>query len=306
MPKVTRYDEWRNNDDASFRAWVQVVIDSLTSAGLTRTTDSGQINVATVTRPTAGNTVAGYTVWRMSDPLQSVAPVFIKVGFGSGNTTGYPRLAVDVGSGSDGAGGITGAVASVATTAPMSSSSGNALSSPGLSMAVCNDWGVAFCGAHIPGILGSAAGIGFGFAVHRTVDSGGSPTSEGVMVNVSAGAVTNPISFAAVSFLQRTPVESVQSYTGADIAHTPFGLVGYTVGVSPQIFPTWCALPKVKPMAFLAVAPAGSSPNAGQTFQMALVGATARTYMSFGPTLGRNFNTSTSNIPGHNFILWED
>lgn len=305
MPKVMRYDEWRNNDDAGFRAWIQVVIDSLTAAGLTRTTDSGQINVATVTRPTSSNTIVGYTVWRMSDPLQSVAPVFIKVSFGSSNTTGYIRLTIDVGSGSDGAGNITGVVAQATTNAQMQSSTGGALPSPGLSMAVCNDWGVAFCGAHIPGTL-SNAGVGFGFAIHRTVDSGGVPTSEGVMINVASGSTTSSPASGVVLFSSRAPIESVQTYSGADVAHTPFGLAGYSVGVSPQIFPTWCALPKIKPMAFLAVAPAGSSPNAGQTFQMALVGATARTYMSFGPTLGRQFYTSTGSTPGHSFILWED
>lgn len=305
MPKVIRYDEWKNTDDASFRAWIQVVIDTLTAAGLARTTDSGQINVEAVTRPTAANTIVGYAVWRMSDPLQSVAPVFIKTSFGSGGTSGYPRLTIDVGSGSDGAGNITGAVAQAVTTAPMATSSGSALPAPGLSMAVCNDWGVAFCGAHIGGTL-SGVGTGFGFAIHRTVDSGGSPTSEGVMVNASGGSSTSATTNGTVQFIYRTPVESVQSYTGPDIAHTPFGLAGYTVGVSPQIFPTWCALPKIKPMAFLAVAPAGGSPNAGQTFQMAVVGSTARTYMSFGATLGRHFHTTTSGVPGHSFILWED
>lgn len=305
MPKVMRYDDWANTNDETFRAWIQVVIDSLTAAGLVRTTDSGQINVATVARPSTTNVMVGYTVWRMNDPLQSVAPVFIKIEFGSGSPLGYPRINVIVGSGSDGAGNITGVTTSIVSAAAMTSTAG-AVISAAMSFAVANDWGVAFAGGVTPGAT-TAGGVGMGFALHRTVDANGAPTADGIMLNASnaSGSIsTNTVG--TVRFLQRIPAESSQTYSGVDIAHLPFSLAGYSVGVSPQIFPTWCALPKVRPMAFLAVAPAASSPNAGQTFQMAVVGATARTYMSIGVCLARHFYTSVSSTPGHSFILWED
>jgi hypothetical protein len=106
--------------------------------------------------------------------------------------------------------------------------------------------------------------------------------------------------------MQNIPSSVVHVVTGDAVALCPFGLNNYVVGVSPQIFPTWCALPKVRPMAFLAVAPGHSAPGAGQTFQMALVGPTPRTYISVSGGLSRHYNWGGSATPGAAFIMWED
>lgn len=93
--------------DAEFRTWVAGVIALMTSCGLTQTSDTGQINTVTVTRPGTTNTSAGYVIFRFSDSLQSTAPLFLKLEFGTGSTTALPSMWLTTGKGSDGAGNLT-------------------------------------------------------------------------------------------------------------------------------------------------------------------------------------------------------
>ena len=76
--------------------------------GLVQTSDTGQIDTATVTRPITAIT-AGYETFRFNDSLQGIAPMFMKLEFGSGdNTPVTPAMWVTVGTGTDGAGTVTG------------------------------------------------------------------------------------------------------------------------------------------------------------------------------------------------------
>lgn len=112
MPAFTRLLAPDNSDNDAFRAWGSQISADLTSMGIPKTTDSGQINWATVTTPGGNGAVGGYEIRRFSDPLQSSAPVFFKIEYGGGNTTGSPGLFITVGTASDGSGNIAG----VATT----------------------------------------------------------------------------------------------------------------------------------------------------------------------------------------------
>ena len=95
--------------DARFRALASFVSDNLTAGGLPKTADTGQINLATVTRP-AVNTSGGYEIRRFDDALQATKPVFFKIEYGTG--AGSPGTGISfwltIGTGSDGAGNITG------------------------------------------------------------------------------------------------------------------------------------------------------------------------------------------------------
>lgn len=92
--------------DASFRAWATVWHNALSALGWVQTADTGQINLATVTKPATANTVAGYEIWRMNDSLQATVPVFIKIEYGIGNATTYAGLWFSLGFSTDGAGNI--------------------------------------------------------------------------------------------------------------------------------------------------------------------------------------------------------
>lgn len=97
-------------NDADFQAWVTAVHNAIAAlGGVVQTADTGQINPATVTRP-GTNTSAGYEIWRFNDALQAIAPFFIKLEYGIGGTATHPSMWLTVGTGTDGAGTLTGNV----------------------------------------------------------------------------------------------------------------------------------------------------------------------------------------------------
>lgn len=104
------------SNDADMRTWGAAIHAQLLAAGLTVASDTGQIDHTTSVRPgissfnsKAGGT-NGYEIWRFSDTLQATVPVFIKVEYGIGAAADRPNLAFTVGTGTDGAGTITGQV----------------------------------------------------------------------------------------------------------------------------------------------------------------------------------------------------
>jgi len=96
-------------DDAGFRAWVSALYTAIsTVGGIVQTTDTGQINPATVVKPTATNTVAGYAMYRFNDALQATKPVFLKIEWGVGGQNYWPSMWFTVGFATNGAGALVG------------------------------------------------------------------------------------------------------------------------------------------------------------------------------------------------------
>jgi hypothetical protein len=120
-------------NDTEFRAFVQFVHDALAASGLVQTADTGQINIGTVTKPVAANTVAGYEIWRFDDAHQATSPIFIKVEYGTGNAATNPGFWIQVGKAMNGSGGFTGvtstrtqlSTASTEPTNPLTLTSGD-------------------------------------------------------------------------------------------------------------------------------------------------------------------------------------
>ena len=100
--------------DAIFRTTGSALSVAIQAVGLTQTADTGQINWTSVTTPGAANTVAGYEIYRFSDSLQSTAPVYFRIDYGTSiGNTGWLGLRVTVGTSTNGAGTITGQVSSI-------------------------------------------------------------------------------------------------------------------------------------------------------------------------------------------------
>lgn len=96
------------DDDASFRQWVAGLDAALIACGLVLAGDTGQLDPTTVTKPAAAG-VAGYRIYRFNDALQATKPVFIKVQYGvAAISTWPPRLIVQVGTATNGAGALAG------------------------------------------------------------------------------------------------------------------------------------------------------------------------------------------------------
>lgn len=175
-----------NNDvstDAAFRIWGSMISTKLGQCGLVQTTDTGQIDWVTVTKPpVSANAVSGYEIWRFNDSFQSTTPVFIKIEYGCGNNTSFPGIFVTISSGSNGSGTLTG------TTTTRMSVRGYSPASAASACYFCGDTG-RFC---MSLWIGSSQGANAGmfFSIERTVDAGGNPTSEAVLVCAREGQVS--------------------------------------------------------------------------------------------------------------------
>ena len=96
-------------NDATFRAIGSVIGPAILAVNLIQTSDTGQINWTSVTKPTTITTVAGYEMFRFHDSLQSTSPVYIKIEYGIGSySTTYFGLWITVGTGTNGSGTLTG------------------------------------------------------------------------------------------------------------------------------------------------------------------------------------------------------
>lgn len=95
--------------DAWFRQY-KSFSDALTAAGFPLTADTGQVNWTTVTVP-AASTYTAYEIRRFDDADQATWPVFIRIDYAYiTSTQQHARIRLTFGTGSDGAGNITGVI----------------------------------------------------------------------------------------------------------------------------------------------------------------------------------------------------
>lgn len=111
---------FNHNDDNGYRAWGSAMSQLLQSGtGLVKTNDTGQVDWTTATRPTTSSQTH-YEIYRFDDALQATRPVFIRVAYGTGNSTTTPTVGFRVGSGTNGAGTLTGTVSGTTDTSTTS------------------------------------------------------------------------------------------------------------------------------------------------------------------------------------------
>lgn len=101
---------WNPGDEAGFRAWVGEISAGFQACGMVKTADTGQLDPATVLKPTTAGMIAGYEIFRFSDTLQATKPIFFKIEYGQGPTgwAAQQQIFVTFGTGSNGAGTLTG------------------------------------------------------------------------------------------------------------------------------------------------------------------------------------------------------
>lgn len=94
-----------SQDNTVFRDWGSKLSAAIQDVGFVKTSDSGQINWATV-NIVAGQ-MAGYEIFRFNDVLQATHPIFIKLEYGSVSGS-YAGFRTTVGKATDGAGNLSG------------------------------------------------------------------------------------------------------------------------------------------------------------------------------------------------------
>lgn len=84
--------------NADFQAFCTMIHNFFgTTCGFVQTSDTGQINTATVSYPGSNNTDAGSEFWNFSDSLQSTYPVTLKITYGRAGDANSMRLTFTVG-----------------------------------------------------------------------------------------------------------------------------------------------------------------------------------------------------------------
>lgn len=85
-----------NASDALFRAWGSGLSTALATVGMVKVPTAGEVDWATVSTPTAGQTMSGFEVWRFDDAFQASHPIYIKIEYGSGGVAASPALVVTI------------------------------------------------------------------------------------------------------------------------------------------------------------------------------------------------------------------
>lgn len=159
------------NTDTDFRNYCAGIHAQLAACGLVNTTDTGQINNATVTKPGGALTSQGYEIWKFNDTLQAAVPIFIKIEYGSSNAATNPAIWITVGTSTNGSGTLS--VTSTRTifagniTTSASSVNPSYCSGDGSRIALVNNYN-----------SGNGGSMG-GFVLDRLRDGFANSTSEG-------------------------------------------------------------------------------------------------------------------------------
>lgn len=172
--------------NANFKAWIQGTSNALTATGNPKTADAGQFDPATFTAVGVSGAYPAYEIRRFNDSLQSAAPVFYKMEFGSFASVARPAIRLTVGTTTDGAGTIGGnatTALAVPGNTPSSTLTANSLFSGDSNRVVAAMFGD-----------GQTLGCGIHFAIERTKDSLGNDTTEGALVTMMSSHTSQKIS----------------------------------------------------------------------------------------------------------------
>lgn len=275
--------------DANYRAWVGAHLNGLIAGGWVQTADTGQVTPATVStlvKPTAiGVAGACYAVFQFADPLQSAYPLFVKLYFGTNAVTqDYPVMFVQIGKGSDGAGGLTDTLLPITPLGATSSATAVTTDAPCISGA--GEGWLAMLGGL--GVRGGSYRQFVHLVVERSRDASGNPTGSGVAV-ILPDATTGIFTATSPTSGGLLRLVAINYNTGAqNIGAIPVMLPGTVNGVvlGPgtslaaggigPVFPIVYLAPAVAPWQSMAVVaiPQGDMP--GDVFETTLLGHTVR------------------------------
>lgn len=277
---VTPVFNFQSTDDATYRLWLQHVkdvMDTVNPAILTQTADTGQVDIPTAIRPTT-NSRPHYLVYKFDDGIG--LPIYIKISMGSsGTSAGMTGTVFQFGTGTNGAGTITG-LATATMNAPSGNSGigGNAVSlaccKPGsLSVVIGQDtaWGNCKRGA---------------FTINRFVDDAGEPTDKGFSWRAWGNYAANAYPNAGCVIYPGSPIYpngGTWNYTGSGIPQdsiNPYGLTSAAFSGSVQPSPVFTRDPTLRQENLGRVWRGDVALNTEMS--VAMVGSTPRNYRSLG------------------------
>lgn len=264
----------------------------LSSIGLVKTADTGQIDWATVAKPTAGQQNAGYEIWRLDDALQATAPIFIRIEWRTAPesaSTAYANntfMTIGVGKGSDGAGNLTGVLC---VPQYMVHQNYGTYSDTG---AIRSSYAAAVNGAYWVAFKVGSANTNC-FYLNRWVDSTGNPTGDGVTL-YAANRSSSAFNSYHASYDELF-------YYGVGSGQACFIPGGYTANIlgDPQIFPHFAITPVAIAQVGALTIPSALVALAG-TIAATPAGSVEHTYISMGYEFGYGAQNT-----GYIALIWE-
>lgn len=266
-----------HTSDATYRAWVGDFLDCITNGNLagggsyfttfqptSDTTNVTSTTLAAATRP-ATNTINLSMILKFIDTQSGSAPIYVKLGFGTGATATTPAIQFTIGTGSDGSGNITGSA--IAPAAVSATNNGTLTALLSTCCAVDGHFSIVFKRN------GAANAACWGTIIDRTVDSSGVPDARGVSMLrfIGDGATLGYCYNFATSTLVVNGATSLGIIFG--------GLTASLVGGVAQVYPYYSVMPAVTPM-LGACAVITSEINDNTTFTAKLIGTTSHTYLA--------------------------
>jgi len=222
-----------NSTDALFRAWGLAVSTALGQM-LTRVTQTGEINWATVNAPVATNTFQGFEVYRLNDALQATAPLFFKFEYGSGANTTIPAIRLTIGKSVDGSGVIGGVLQSAINVL-----SGNSSAAVLSNCYISNGDGSGFVFSMQPDIPSAIGGF---CCVERSRNQQGQPTADALMLAFQTYGASTTHTNRFIAYNLETTLAA--DNTGLFACPLPLSTdIGVTNGTVAQFFPVACIAP---------------------------------------------------------------
>lgn len=275
-------------DDAGFRAWISEIHNSLLTVGLIQTSDAGQVNFATATRPATSSVYNVYSIYRFNDSQQSNCPIFIKFYFMT-QTTNTARINIEIGNGTDGSGNILnsnvfqGIQITKQVTSNTENSTVNRLS----------------YFSHSDGFFAMSIKNGFGattpnwafLIINRSCN-------DDATINSNSFNIIYQNSTTASGTTSRTFINSITSWTHTTAFHTNLLAVNNDtstfVGDDAQIFLSYSFEPRIRPV-FGTVLVKLSEFGSDSTFQTKVYGTSNRTFINVGSSMSNVGNNIGSN-----------
>jgi len=259
----------RHSNDADFRLWGKAISDGFLALdpALKKTTDTGQINWDTATRPASTNTSAGHELYYLNDSLHGTTPIYIRVQYGASSASvNHSQIWVALGTGTNGSGSLTGTFGSTRTVLNDNFAGGTVART----FRMCAVSGCVWFAWDRASVNGSGM-----FSVFRTTDNSGALTNDGCgLIYASSTSKT---------------IQASQFSPASNLTYAHFGMFCFpafaTSGASQVagIFLGGLTYQRLTPF-FVGAYDADAA--VGSTFTATPVGASSRTFISLGGSSG--------------------
>lgn len=267
-----------HTSNAGFQAWATELIVKLLAVNtgqLTQTADTGQLANPVVAARPGTNTSAGF--WTLKWDDGSSTPLYFRIDVGTAGTVTIPRIQWQVGSGTDGAGNLTGAVT---TQAIITNAVAAASSTTNYTSYLCCATG-GF-GLLWKGNANSTPTTGEGMIlVAHSVNDSGVVNNDGYLAVSLAGSGS---SWSAQSVnLSNNVVFSSSGTTFASTQYSliPLGITSSVVSGDAQYFRCFAAYPLARPIGHMVACIAAEFPM-GTSLSGESGSITDHTFLSLG------------------------